>query len=127
MYHLEQAHDFITPTGGQIQTINPFHKNLRITTMADTLNNQLVDLLQRAGAAHGVYEHEELNDVYDQEWAAWYANWVIEHGLNTLLNTAYDGAALGKLLRDLNEELKQGNSGEAWAAFTARRLIELNG
>lgn len=31
------------------------------------------DLLERAAAAHGVYEQQELDGVYDVEWPAWYA------------------------------------------------------
>ncbi|MEV7397131.1 hypothetical protein [Aeromicrobium sp. NPDC092404] len=31
------------------------------------------DALERAAAAHGVHEAEELGGVYDEEWPAWYA------------------------------------------------------
>lgn len=94
--------------------------------MDETLSNELVDLLQRAGAAHGVYEREELNSVYDQQWSVWYAGWLLENGLSALLNTPFDLNMLGKLLHDLNEELKQAQTDETWARFTARRLIELH-
>jgi hypothetical protein len=33
----------------------------------------VLDALERAAAAHGVHEAEELGGVYDQEWPRWYA------------------------------------------------------
>lgn len=81
-------------------------------------------LLRQTGAAHGVYEENELNGVYDQDWAAWYAAWALENGLNDLLNAAWEQPALTARLIDLNEAHKQANTGENWAQFTARHLVE---
>jgi len=33
----------------------------------------VLDALERAAAAHGVHEAEELGGVYDEEWPSWYA------------------------------------------------------
>lgn len=42
--------------------------------MIDVLTTDIVlDALDRAAAAHGVHEAEELGGVYDQEWPRWYA------------------------------------------------------
>jgi hypothetical protein len=38
------------------------------------------------GAAHGVYEEGELNGVYDQNWPAWYAAYLVEQ-LQAILDT----------------------------------------
>lgn len=91
--------------------------------MTSDLIQRLTDLLQQAGAAHGVYEEETLNGVYDQQWAVWYAGWLLDNGFATLLNTALDQQNLGQLLHTLNEEHQQ-SGGETWAQFTARRLVE---
>ena len=33
----------------------------------------ILDLLQKAAAAHGVHEANDLGGVYDQDWPQWYA------------------------------------------------------
>jgi hypothetical protein len=84
----------------------------------------VTDLLYRTGAAHGQYETTELGGVYDQAWAAWYAGWAIEHGLNDLLGTGYAQEELGRLLTSINEEHKRQSDGLNWAQFTARWLVK---
>ncbi len=37
----------------------------------------LAELLREAEAAHGVYETEELGGVRDEEWPAWYAEFIV--------------------------------------------------
>ncbi len=39
---------------------------------------ELTALLREAEAAHGVYEREELGGVRDEEWAAWYAEFIVK-------------------------------------------------
>jgi hypothetical protein len=41
--------------------------------MDTTTNEVILDLLTEAAAAHGTYETEQLDGVYDEEWPAWYA------------------------------------------------------
>jgi hypothetical protein len=38
---------------------------------------ELTGLLREAEAAHGKYEKEELGGVRDEEWAAWYAEFIV--------------------------------------------------
>jgi hypothetical protein len=45
----------------------------------------LRDLLERAAAAHGVHEAEDLGGVYDVNWPQWYA----EHMTRTLAEAGY--------------------------------------
>jgi hypothetical protein len=45
-------------------------------------------LLSQAGAAHGVYEERDLGGVYAQQWPAWYATYLIEHGIADLAGRA---------------------------------------
>ena len=44
---------------------------------SDLTKEELTGLLQDAEAAHGVYESEELGGVRDEEWAAWYAEFIV--------------------------------------------------
>lgn len=85
---------------------------------------QVIDLLQRASMAHGKYETEQLNGVYDQQWAPWYAGWLIDHGINQALGTDFETDGFGQLLYDLNESHKRERTGENWAQYTARRLLD---
>lgn len=95
--------------------------------MTNEITRQVEDLLRQAHTAHSVYEKDELNGVYDQAWAAWYAVWALDR-LNTLLGTAFDAAGLTQLLTSLNEAHQEARAStgtsEDWAQFTARRLVE---
>jgi hypothetical protein len=82
-------------------------------------------LLNQAGAAHGKYETEVLNGVYDQEWHIWYAQWAVEHGLNDLLAEAVDAERLSTILYSVNEQHKQTDRHQSWAEFTAERLAAM--
>ena len=45
---------------------------------ADLTKEELTRLLREAEAAHGKYEAEELGGVRDEEWAAWYAEFIVD-------------------------------------------------
>ena len=45
--------------------------------MADLTKEELTRLLREAEEAHGKYEKEELGGVRDEEWAAWYAEFIV--------------------------------------------------
>jgi hypothetical protein len=45
--------------------------------VADLTKEELIRLLQEAEKAHGRYEKEELGGVRDEDWAAWYAEFIV--------------------------------------------------
>jgi hypothetical protein len=45
--------------------------------MSDLTKEELTRLLQEAEAAHGVYETKELGGVRDENWPAWYAEFIV--------------------------------------------------
>lgn len=53
--------------------------------MEPTATNVIQDALERAAAAHGVYEADVLGGVHHVEWPAWYA----EHMARTLAEDGY--------------------------------------
>lgn len=53
--------------------------------MAQSTTEILADALNRAAAAHGIYEAEVLGGVYDTEWPQWYA----EHMTHTLAEAGH--------------------------------------
>jgi hypothetical protein len=81
-------------------------------------------LLRAAEAAHGAYERAELGGVYDRQWADWYARWLVEHGYNTLADVEIEAEGLSALLDRLFALYKANGSGEDWAAYFARAIVD---
>lgn len=87
-------------------------------------HDALETLLEETQAAHGVYEESELNGVYDQAWAAWYARFAVEHGIGRIVGRDVDAAELEGWLTTGWAELGQPDpgAGEPWPAATARQI-----
>src|SRR4051812_31183648 len=49
----------------------------RRAEMADLTKEELTRLLKEAEAAHGEYEKAELGGVRDENWPAWYAEFIV--------------------------------------------------
>jgi hypothetical protein len=47
-------------------------------TLHDLTKEELTDLLRAAEAAHGQYEKTVLGGVRDEEWAPWYAEFIVD-------------------------------------------------
>ena len=84
----------------------------------------LAALLVRAEEAHGVFEATELNGVYDQEWAQWYAGFAVEHGIGALLGRDVPTDELAQFLTSSFADFQRidPEPSEPWAAYTARRI-----
>jgi hypothetical protein len=87
----------------------------------------ITTLLTEAESAHGTYEALDLGGVYDRDWASWYAEYAIEHGLDGILGHATPLDRVGPFLADAYAEFEQldprPDRGE-WAAYIARRIVE---
>ena len=81
-------------------------------------------LLGEAEAAHGIYERGELAGVYDEQWPAWYASFVVEHGLGDILGHPVAAESVAALLIRGWQELKAADAKprDSWAAWTAERM-----
>ena len=88
-----------------------------------TTEATLAALLGEAGSAHGAYETSELGGVYDQQWPAWYARYLVEHGLGALLGRAVTAEEVAALLAACDEAYKRENPAMGWPDFYARRLL----
>ncbi|MEP7292646.1 MAG: hypothetical protein ABI835_12750 [Chloroflexota bacterium] len=93
-------------------------------TMTENRTDAIAALLSRTGAAHGVYEEEALNGVYDQNWARWYAEYAAAQGIGDLVGRAISVEELTAFLVRANEAHKQSGTDEAWATYYARALAE---
>lgn len=81
-------------------------------------------LLHGAEEAHATYEATELKGVYDQEWAGWYAEHVVEHGLGAVLGREVTADEVAQFLAGSYSEFEQSDPtpSEPWSAYTARRM-----
>ena len=95
--------------------------------MNHELETKISALLRQTGTAHGRYETSVLHGVYDVDWAPWYADWAIQHGLNDLLESTFGADDLGKILFTINEEHGRDSHGLAWPEFYAQRLVQMFG
>ena len=82
-------------------------------------------LLIRTAIAHGRYEESELDGVYDQQWARWYAAYAVEHGIGELVGHAVTTEQLAEFLADSNADFQQiePTPEESWANYTSRRVV----
>ena len=93
--------------------------------MSTTTESQLIDLLGRAGSAHGVYEEGELGGVYDQNWPQWYASYMLNHGLGTLLERELTENAVARWLADCDASYGRERPSVGWPAYYAARVDKL--
>ena len=96
-------------------------------TTREQVGSAAAALLVRAGAAHGVYEERELGGVYDQEWPAWYAAYLIDHGFGDLVGRSITVGQVAEWLKGCDAAHKAERSREPWPAFYASRLDALAG
>jgi len=91
--------------------------------MQEQAQQRIAALLSETGAAHGVYEEGELNGVYDQNWPAWYAAYLVEHGLGNHVGVALAVEQLSQLLKQYDQDYQHHQPREGWPAYYARRLV----
>jgi hypothetical protein len=84
---------------------------------------ELADLLDKTQAAHGTYEQRELNGVYDQDWPAWYAAYLIEHAIADLLGQVITAEQLARLLKQYDERYRAQPRQEGWPDYYAAQLL----
>lgn len=87
--------------------------------------NALTALLVEAEEAHGVYETNELDGVYDAAWAEWYAGYAVDHGIAAILGRPVTREQLGPFLASTFTAFQQAQpqAEETWAGWTARRIV----
>jgi hypothetical protein len=84
---------------------------------------EIANLLDTTQAAHGAYEERELNGVYDQAWPAWYAAYLVEHGIADLLGLASTAEQLARLLKQYDEDYRTQQRQAGWPDYYAAQLL----
>jgi hypothetical protein len=89
--------------------------------MTDVLE-RISGLLHEAGETH--HRVFRIVDGADDDWASWYAQWLIELSeLPDLLRTRPVRSELVYLLVSLDKEYGAENPGEPWEPYYARQII----
>src|ERR1700753_767945 len=89
--------------------------------MTDTLE-QISRLLHEASETH--HRVFRIVDGADDDWASWYANWLINLSeLPTLLAARPVPSELIYLLVSLDKEYTAGQPAEPWEAYYAQRIL----
>ena len=93
--------------------------------METTQESAIAALLREAEAAHGAYETEVLGGVFDDDWAAWYAKYLLDHGLGDLLPRArsLDLETLTAMLTRFAAEYEQEETTGPWPDVYARGIV----
>jgi hypothetical protein len=89
--------------------------------MADA--TKVASLLHEAAETH--HQVFRITDGADQDWASWYADWLINLSeLPSELGTKPVRSELVYLLVSLDKEYTAREPGEPWEPYYARRVIE---
>jgi len=80
---------------------------------------KLIEILRKASSAHGDYEINILNGVYDNNWPVWYAAYVV----GALGMEAIKPAKLTQLLIEAHEAHQKQNPDANWPTFYADHII----
>ena len=82
-------------------------------------------LLTEAKTAHGAYETNALGGAFDEAWPAWYAAYLLDHGLDDHLPRAenLNLANLTAMLARLAVDYGQGDKASPWPDVYVRGII----
>ena len=85
---------------------------------------QVSHLLQMADNAHHTYEISVLHGKRDENWCEWYAEYLIGHGLDRVLEDMLTVDRLAKFLATIDEVRKGSSNVMEWGDGTARRMVD---
>jgi hypothetical protein len=99
--------------------------NRRDSTMEMTAEEAIIALLKEAETAHGVYETNVLGGAFDEEWPAWYATYLLDHGLSDHLphDASIDRDSLAAMLARLAADYERGAMAIPWPDAYAQRIV----
>jgi hypothetical protein len=92
--------------------------------MADIVKEKFSELLKKAKEAHAQFEKIELDGQYDEQWAAWYADYLITSGLPVLIGSEPDPDQLAAQLGEITQRHQAERTAENWADYTAREILQ---
>mgnify|MGYP000188557401 FL=1 len=89
----------------------------------DERRAKIIEQLAAAQAAHAEYEATTLNGVYDQQWADWYAEYLLAHGWNDLFSQSWAADSLTAALRQADAAHRATAPQQRWHEFYAAQFV----
>ena len=74
-------------------------------------------LLTEASGAHRQYEIQSLNGVYDQQWAGWYARYLLQHDWNEYFVRNWEPDELAAALGEVDREYRANKPDRTWQDY----------
>ena len=91
--------------------------------MTATSTERISNLLHEAGETH--HRVFRIVDGADDDWATWYADWLVNLSeLPSLLGAKLVRSELTYLLVSLDKEYTTTESGEPWETYYAQRILD---
>lgn len=90
--------------------------------MTAEATERIAAVLAQAAEAHHTYEVEDLGGERDEEWARWYAEYVLDHGLASVAGAPPSAGELAEILTEATEAHEREGSDRDWSEFAAERL-----
>jgi hypothetical protein len=93
--------------------------------METTPDQAVAALLRETATAHAAYETNVLGGVFDEDWPAWYAAYLLDHGLGDHLvgGESLDVANLTAMLARLAADYQQGEQASPWPDVYAHGIV----
>jgi hypothetical protein len=85
---------------------------------------QVSNLLQMADQAHHRYEIQVLHGKRDENWNEWYAEYLIGHGIDRVLEDMLTVERLARFLATIDEVRRGSSALTEWSDGTARRMVD---
>ncbi len=85
---------------------------------------QVAELLNQTDSAHHSYEVNVLNGDGNSRWPEWYADNLIGHGFDIVLEDRLATELLENFLRESRADHGSCDTGICWEDFAARRIVE---
>jgi len=85
---------------------------------------QVTELLEQTELAHHSYEKRVLNGEQDSNWPEWFAEYLIGHGFDLLMEDRLVTELLVSFLRQSRSDYRTCSSNLSWEKFTARRIVD---
>ena len=93
--------------------------------MEEQTTQRVRALLAEAGNAHRDFEQSELKGVRDQDWPAWYARYLLAHGLHSLIGRDIGEDELANLLKACDLAYLRDQPQKSWQDYYAQRIVEV--
>lgn len=88
---------------------------------AREIKHMLINTVQH----HHQYQEEQLGGEYNLGWADWYAEFLLENGLEEVWGREISAEELAAVLNKLDEEYNSEEREENWPTYYAARMVEM--